>query len=218
MIPLHILSKFGNYEVEIGGVNVKVSVIDHAALIDDKIHELTSLLQRNVVGVDVKFHVEHRRGVAKLLILCVENRCLVIQLAQLSNQYPDSLKKFLSNETICFVSFNVSNMYIKDLPCLNGVEVGELAARVLKNPKLLRCVKLEDLVSKVGVSSETAAELLEPTPKWNARVYSEKEIINASHKAYTCYVIGSKMLDTLYLNSDNLSSDNKIHNTTCNYK
>ncbi|KAK3199453.1 hypothetical protein Dsin_022868 [Dipteronia sinensis] len=112
MIPINILSKMDIYELEIGieAAKVKVTVIDIDALIDSNIAELRSLLPRPVVGFDVKFGIDHDNNtkIAKLLILCVGNRCLIIQLDRLSS-VPDCLTDFLGDETICFVGQEIED-------------------------------------------------------------------------------------------------------------
>ncbi|KAL5786662.1 hypothetical protein ACOSQ2_009054 [Xanthoceras sorbifolium] len=215
MIPLHVLSKLGKYEVEIGGVKIKTSIVDDYSLVDSNISELRSLIQHpsSIVGVDVKFHIDDQNKkdqAAKLLILCVANRCLVIQLDQ-EDKFPKSLKKLFADGSICFVGVGVDEKVTSDNLCntrnsveciASSVEVGDLAARVLKKPSLIKC-GLEDLAREVGLNSMELATgskgATGSSPDWNARVFSEEEIKVAIHEAYTCYCIGNHLLGMLDL-------------------
>jgi hypothetical protein len=99
-IPVALLSKRGNYEIEIHGAKVKVSVVEIPAMIDAKIEELKSSLQslqRRVVGLDIKFvkYTSEKPCTPKILLLCVEARCLIIQIRH-SGDFPKSFWQFLS--------------------------------------------------------------------------------------------------------------------------
>ncbi|KAK0599859.1 hypothetical protein LWI29_009251 [Acer saccharum] len=158
MIPINILSKMGIYEMEfITGFKIKVSVVDNAALIEDKISELRALLKKPVVGFDVKFHTDdqNKKETAKLLILWVEN---------------------------CGMRFCLS--------CLTGVDLGDFAARVLKNPNLCKC-GIKDLYRELGINTVTVTGLPERTPDWSAKIFKDDEIKSAILRARQCYQIGS---------------------------
>ena len=121
LIPPSFLSKMGMYDIDIHGAKVKVSIVDNRALVDAKINELKSSLQtsqRHVVGLDIKF-VERDETYGdddelfpipaddylpegKILLLCVGTDCLMIQLPA-SMEVTDTLRQFLSDETICFL-------------------------------------------------------------------------------------------------------------------
>ncbi|KAL5850892.1 hypothetical protein ACOSQ4_008905 [Xanthoceras sorbifolium] len=107
------------------------------------------------------------------------------------------------------------------------VEVRDLAAKVLKKPNLSKCGLADlhrevgvtiavagtaspsscpppSTVSKVKVETaakvkvETAANLPEiACPDWGAVAFSDEEIKYAIHDAYTCYLIGDKLLGFL---------------------
>ncbi|KAJ0079212.1 hypothetical protein Patl1_22438 [Pistacia atlantica] len=108
MIPHHLRSKMGKYDVEIQGVQFKVSVIDHPALLDDKISQLKRLLQNHVAGLDVNFIVG---GVSlSSLNFCVGNVCLIIVKSDTWSPVTDiRLRKFLSDESICFGGTQMSS-------------------------------------------------------------------------------------------------------------
>lgn len=198
-IPIHFLSKMGKYELDIQGNNVKVTVVDHAALIDDNIAALKALLKRQrLVGIDVKFN--HRcTKKAEMLILCAGNRCLIIQLCHLG-QIPESLKKFLADETICFAGMEmngkVDGLGRCNLRCKTAVELGHLAARVLKKPHI-SSFGLAKLAREVGIHNSLASGFNGYAPSWSARAFSNEQIKFASHEAFAYYVIGDRVLSSL---------------------
>ncbi|KAK2640351.1 hypothetical protein Ddye_028146 [Dipteronia dyeriana] len=221
MIPINILSKMGIYELKIPQpakakfkVNVKVEVtvivIDSVALINRNIADLRSLLQRPVVGFDVKFGIDGHKTdtkIAKLLILYVEDRCLIIQLDRLAS-VPDCLKDFLGDETICFVGTymedktdiedKVKGFLRYDILCRTGVEVGDLVSRVLKTEKF-STLGLASLCYQFGLYPVTITGVPETTPDRNARFFTDVEVEYAIFQARSCYRIGNLMLSKLNL-------------------
>ncbi|KAK2640324.1 hypothetical protein Ddye_028119 [Dipteronia dyeriana] len=223
MIPIKYLLKMGSYEVEIQDVNVKVCLIDNADVLDVKIAEFKASIEDYdcvAVGVDVKDHVDHNesRTFIDLFILTSESCSLIIQICRLGG-IPDSLLKFLSDESICFVfkgadNRNSMNPRIFDYSTLKlklnstAVDVRELAVRVLKKPNLSRC-GLVDLAREVGIKGEASSALSSPSsssysssaakdaPNWESVVFSSEQIKSAIQDAYTCYRIGYKLLDML---------------------
>nr|XP_023898604.1 uncharacterized protein LOC112010495 [Quercus suber]XP_023898605.1 uncharacterized protein LOC112010495 [Quercus suber]XP_023898606.1 uncharacterized protein LOC112010495 [Quercus suber]XP_023898607.1 uncharacterized protein LOC112010495 [Quercus suber]XP_023898608.1 uncharacterized protein LOC112010495 [Quercus suber] len=216
LIPLSFLSKMGNYDIEIEGANVKVSIVDNPALIGAKMDELRSSLQtseRQVVGLDIKFVKTdgNLKNKGKFLLLCVGSHCLMIQLPD-SETISDTLGKFLSDETICFLGTGMSKI-VSELGSLTygrhvtgskvafgqsvnfktGVEVGFLAAKILKKPN----VENHGLVELAGEVGMDIKEPIGECPDWNAKVFSNEEVKYAVHNAYTSYVIGNKLFDML---------------------
>ncbi len=206
-IPVSLLSRIGTYEVDIHGAKVKASVVDNSAVVVAKIDELNSSLQslkNRVVGIDIKF-VKSTPGyssTAKILLLCVGTRCLIIQLLNF-RIFPEKLVQFLSDETICFLGTGIRhivselNRYYFYRPgqfeffakCKTGVEIGYLAAKILKKAN----IEEKGLVELAG---EVGMDIKEPNgecPDWNAIVFALEEIKYAMHNAYTSYVIGNKL-------------------------
>ena len=211
-IPVSFLSRIGTYEVEIQGAKVKVSVVDNSTVIDAKIEEFKSslrTLQRRVVGVDIKFGktASECYSTAKILLLCAGTRCLIIQLLNFS-LFSETLVTFLSDETICFLGTGMSkivgelnrryayfkkenmsypmNVYVE---CKTGVEVGYLAAKILKKANIEK-KGLAELAGEVGMDIE---EPIGECPDWNVIVFSDEEIKYAIYNSYTYYVIGNKL-------------------------
>ncbi|XP_065617945.1 uncharacterized protein LOC112010999 [Quercus suber] len=218
LIPLSLLSKMGMYDIEIHGANVKVSIVDNFALVDAKINQLKSSLetsQERVVGLDIKFaertetyddvidSIQDFSLHGKILLLCVGTDCLMIQLP-VSMGVTDTLRQFLSDDTICFLGTEMSekvaeleNLYFYDyahrVDCKTGVEVGYLAAKILKKGNIDK-YGLSKLAGEVGMDIK---EPIGACPNWNAVAFSDEEVKYAVHNAYTSYVIGKRLLDML---------------------
>ncbi|XP_050273712.1 uncharacterized protein LOC126716772 isoform X2 [Quercus robur] len=132
-----------------------------------------------------------------------------------SESISDTLGQFLSDETICFLGTGMSNkvselgnfyfcthgtMFGKfrlrvqqRLSVNTGVEVGFLAAKILKKPNVEN-YGLAELAGEVGMDIK---EPIGECPDWNAKVFSHEDVKYALHNAYTSYVIGNKVLDML---------------------
>ena len=68
-----------------------------------------------------------------------------------------------------------------------GVELGHLAARILKKPKIEK-YGLIDLAGEVGM------DIKQPSgecPNWKAKLFLDEEIKYAVHNVYISYVIGN---------------------------
>ena len=200
----------GLYDIEIHGAKVKVSLVENLALVDAKIDEFKSSLQTSetqVVGLDIKFvKTDGNLNKGKFLLLCVGSHCLMIQLPD-SKVVTYTLRQFLSDESICFLGTGMSEkvtelgcLYFYDclegtqsVNCNTGVEVGYLAAKILKKPNVEQ-YGLAELAGEVGMDIK---EPISECPDWNAKVFSHEDVKYAVHNAYTSYVIGNKVLDML---------------------
>ena len=78
--------------------------------------------------------------------------------------------------------------------CKTGVELGHLAARVLKKPNLDGC-GLVELASEVGVYYEEPKSVT--FSDWDARVFSHEHVEYAIHDAYASYLIANNLLSLL---------------------
>ena len=194
-----MVSQMGMYDIKIQGTMVKVSVVDNSSVVDAKIDELKSLLQtlqKRVVGFDVKIL---ENCIAKLMLICVGTRCLIIRLCYLDG-IPESLKQFLADQTTCFLGTGMAKINRvlighKNIDCWSCVEVGHFAARILKDPAIEKH-GLPELAVLTGI------DIKEPGIKyhdwiWNSRMLSEEHIKYAMHNAYSSYVIGNKLLKML---------------------
>ncbi|KAM3752427.1 hypothetical protein ACB098_03G017800 [Castanea mollissima] len=181
------------------------------------------LSERLIVGVDIKFvKTDGNLNKGKFLILCVGSDCLMIQLPN-SDFISDTLGRFLSAEVICFLGTGMSNIVSElgsfyfypngpnsrismisngrlilreDKQTVNlktGVEVGFLAAKILKKPNVEN-YGLTELAGEVGMDIEEPSS---ESPDWNAKVFSDEDVKYAVHNAYTSCVIGNKLFDML---------------------
>ena len=212
-LPTSLLSKMGNYEIKIDGEKVKVSLVDDPAIVGAKIDELKSLLQTQqnpIVGLDFKVvKTKENSYKGKILVLCVGTCCLIIQLHCLTF-FPRTIAQFLSDETICYLGTGMSEiiqelyhhkyyyLYLSgtgEIPvnCKTGVEIGYLAAKVLKKANIEKC-NLVSLAEEVGMDIK---QPISRCPDWSAIVFSDEEIKYAVYNAYTSYVIGNKLLGML---------------------
>uniref|UniRef100_A0A2N9FJW8 3'-5' exonuclease domain-containing protein n=1 Tax=Fagus sylvatica TaxID=28930 RepID=A0A2N9FJW8_FAGSY len=168
MIPISVLFKICMYEIEIQGVYVKASVVDRAVLVDAHIAELRSSFEKSLL-----YYLD---------------------------SFPDSIKKVLSDKNVCFVGIGVKDKVKKILQwpqmfgCKTGVELGHLAARVLKKPNLDEC-GLVELASEVGVYYEEPKSVT--FSDWGARVFSNEQVKYAIHDAYASYLIANNLLSLL---------------------
>ena len=198
-----------NYEVEILGAKIKVSVVKDYTVVGSKINELKSLLQtlqNRVVGVDVKIDnpaVSSNDPFVVHLILCVGTHCLIIRLCRFRSVIVlDPLKLFLADDTICFVCNgiklnNTLNRVLLDdfhLRCSTGVELDYLAFKIMEKISKIKKYGFAEFSYDVKMYKiEQIDELLD----WNAKVFSQKQIKYAVHNAYSIYAIVKKLLDMM---------------------
>ncbi|KAK2640321.1 hypothetical protein Ddye_028116 [Dipteronia dyeriana] len=137
--------------------------------------------------------------------LCVDNRCLIILAHQMSS-LPSSLRDFLADETISFVcKESTVPSYIRELYGIDSkytllksfirrvTEVGYMAARVLKNPRL-RSYHLSELAEQVGLTISSTDFV---SDKKEGSVFTEEQIKCAVNQTFTCYLITNKLLSVL---------------------
>lgn len=82
------------------------------------------------------------------------------------------------------------------IECTSSIEVSELGARILRKPKLCGS-DLVVLANKVGISLEESLNF--DSFNWAGKVFSDKEIKYAIRDVYASYLIGSKLLASLFL-------------------
>ncbi|GMH28059.1 hypothetical protein Nepgr_029902 [Nepenthes gracilis] len=202
----------GNYGIEIAGKTVRVDVLDSADLINSRIvNDLFPKLPKEspVVGLDL--HSRKKgccgRSTNSLLVLCIEDYCLVVQLKYV-DKIPGCLKRFLDDEKICFVGVDVDRRLSRGiriprssrspLVCKTAVDLSDLAARIRKKPSLLNS-DLEGLAKEVEVSCEpaTSGGFFAPRVNHKARVFSGDEVKALVREPYLCYKIGQSLVGSL---------------------
>ncbi|XP_060176433.1 uncharacterized protein LOC132606813 isoform X2 [Lycium barbarum] len=210
LLPLPWLVEASIYTVKIGNDTVITTVADHAVIFYSSISELKSELKSTLnpfVGVDVVNNGD-------LLLFHVKNRCIIIQFKRLvlsdnKNDIPHSLKEFLYDRTITFIgprniiqkstlSYQQSGLCGEKLELNRIVDVGYLAAKLLKKPKLLSST-LEELMGEVDVDIKKPV-ISEGSirPNWqSSSVLSEEEVKFAMYEVHSCYQIASKLADAI---------------------
>ncbi|XP_027109557.1 uncharacterized protein [Coffea arabica] len=196
----------GVHNIKLYGFPVTATVVDDCSLADSGIIQLMNqLCELKIVGIDVKG--TELSAEPQLLLIYVKDRCLIIQLGRMSS-YPSQLASFLGDTNICFVGANMNRkadvlkkswipLVWKGSPMMHRVEVGELAARVLKNADLEKCDNLEELAKKSGFDFKEADEKKRPTPNWAAVCLSEEEVKCAMREVFISYNVASKLLSQL---------------------
>ncbi|XP_021835358.2 3'-5' exonuclease-like [Spinacia oleracea] len=188
------------HSVNFSGKSIETTVTSNADSITQWITQTSSLYSKGsnnlVVGLDVEWkpnRSKYMNNKAATLQLCIDTKCLIIQLIYL-NSIPQSLRDFLNSthEDLTFV----------------GVEVGSDVAK-LEREYGLTCSKVEDLYKASGSGGKRVGlknlawevlGLVMWKPKyvtlsnWEARVLSNEQVEYACIDAYASYKIGHKLL------------------------
>ncbi|GMH28063.1 hypothetical protein Nepgr_029906 [Nepenthes gracilis] len=234
MIPLSILLRTGQYDIQIAEKTVRVVVRDSAVSVSFCVDNglIPKLAKKSpVVGLDLHSSKNGRggRSTNSLLVLCIDDYCLVVQLKHV-DKIPDNLRRFLADEKICFVGVDIDRKLSRGVPsplsplvCKTAVELSHLAARIRKEPSLLNddikaLAKKVGVAKEVGISDEPADSGGSRDPRDNyeakvfsgdeleALVFSEKEVKALALDAYVCYNIGRRLVEELLRDSSAPSS------------
>lgn len=192
---MRFLSKIGVYKIQTQGVTIDVKLVENEAVVAEGLSELKSHIgTTTAVGLVLE---------GQILQLCVGTRCLLVRLSY--TDVPKCLGDFLADKETCFVGFGMNSTrsdlnaslslsIYYGIDCKNAVDVTELAARILKKPKLCGC-ELATIAAEVGVSLEESPRLEDFN--WGASVFSDEEVKYAIQDAYACHLIGTKLLAML---------------------
>ncbi|XP_060174485.1 uncharacterized protein LOC132605314 [Lycium barbarum] len=207
LLPLPWLIEASTYNVKIGNDTVITTVADRETIVNSSISELKSELKstpNSFVGIDVVNNGD-------LLMFHVKKRCLIIQFKRmlvLDNQtdISQSLQEFLCDRTITFIGpRNISQKstpsYIsgssgRKIEFTRIVDVGYLAGKLLKKPKLLSST-LEEVMAEADVDIKKPVISEDSIrPNWqSSSVLSEEEVKLAMYEVHSCYQIASKLID-----------------------
>ncbi|EXB50355.1 hypothetical protein L484_007925 [Morus notabilis] len=190
------------YELSFGDATVKVNVIDHPSILEEKLSEFKCMLRKRVVGVGFESKCAWVGSVCypRWLLLCGGSRFLMIDLKKSSCS--DSLRKFLTDETICFVGLSQKvaddMMKLEHINCKSFVEVGYLAARVLKKSSI-QSYGLENLGAEVGIDVKPKPVSCTQFDDWAeiAMFLSKEQIKCVIHDVYYSFIIGHELLGML---------------------
>ncbi|GAB2277429.1 hypothetical protein Dimus_012135 [Dionaea muscipula] len=216
MIPFEQLFKMGVHTIEIDWHRIKVSVVDRADVIDRHVEDMRNIVATSfpsVVGLDLKCHPSlpyykffpFMMPHYQILVVCVRDRCLIVQLEHL-DYFPESLIGFLTDPNFCHVGIAINAANCRKLkPELfsshckyltkAGVDVGELAAKVLAMPCLLSAPLAEIArEARVPIASQDDTELA--AINLSAKLFSCNEVKIIATDAFRYYKIGHKLLSS----------------------
>ncbi|GAB2277427.1 hypothetical protein Dimus_012133 [Dionaea muscipula] len=215
MIPTKYLLKMAVHTINwidvfgYGYGSIKVSVADRADVIDWHVNDMRNIVARSsppVVGLDLK--AGGTSSLYQILVLYVNDRCLVVQLEHL-DKFPESLISFLTDPNFCHVGIAINKGNCEKLkrerfkPSPNltnaGVDVGELAARVRGKSCLLKST-LAELAQEAGLRMASPQDSKDGTKaaiNVGARFFSSEEVKIIVKDAFSYYKIGHKLLSSL---------------------
>ncbi|KAE8722836.1 Detected protein of unknown function [Hibiscus syriacus] len=131
-----------------------------------------------------------------ILELCDGFTCLVIQLPYL-DFIPNSLLNFLQLPDFTFVGIGIKETVAKleeeyGLGCKNAVELGQLAASVMRNPNLAACGvgALANVIIPLQLSKHTSVVFSD----WGRKNLNKDQLKVATANAYAFFKIGAELL------------------------
>ncbi|KAK7405567.1 hypothetical protein VNO78_06999 [Psophocarpus tetragonolobus] len=188
------------YMVFCDEIVIETIVTHEASIVDEWIQFVLSKYvgKQKVIGLDTEWT---RTGVPKktqvaILQLCIENKCLIIQLFQMDT-IPISLRHFMKHFECKFAGVGVMNdlkMLMKDygLVCKRGVDVFLLAKE--KWPERISSGSLKYLAKElVGLEMEKSKTVC--TSEWKSKELTHAQIEYACIDAYASFKIGKMILD-----------------------
>ncbi|KAK7356308.1 hypothetical protein VNO80_15577 [Phaseolus coccineus] len=126
-------------------------------------------------------------------------KCLIIQLLHMDS-IPRSLFNFLHLPDYSFVGIGIKDDLYKleveyGIRCRNAVELGPLAASVMKMPRLSGCGidELTLVVNKLDLRKHRPLSAL--FKDWGQYALGEKLAKLATINVYSCYKVGSRLLE-----------------------
>uniref|UniRef100_A0A5B7BHQ4 3'-5' exonuclease domain-containing protein n=1 Tax=Davidia involucrata TaxID=16924 RepID=A0A5B7BHQ4_DAVIN len=142
--------KTERFEVKLEGITFKVKEFENLCTKDFLFPEGKVWLHRPIVGLDVMRHPRDPNTV--LLLLCVGTGCVILRF-HVNEVLPAPIRRFLTDERICYVGFGIhdkNDLFPFEKLGLrkSKVDVAYLAAKFLKDPKLKNC-ELAELARKV---------------------------------------------------------------------
>ncbi|KAH7838150.1 hypothetical protein Vadar_022630 [Vaccinium darrowii] len=191
--------------VSFSGEIIETTVADKTSVADDWVHNALSTHAGKriiLVGLDCKFSphpISRMSGKISTLQLCLCTKCRVLQLLHM-NEFPQSIKTFLSMPSITFVGIKIHENTHKlwkeyQLICNKKMDVRALA-------KIWFPISFHGTPSLRALAYEVAGLCMRKTEKpykcdWEARVLDDKLIEHACIGAYACYRIANKLLQEM---------------------
>jgi len=197
---------------QLNGVHIKTTVTNKQQVVDNLLLSFLRPTNYNgpkVIGFDVELSMFENKvseeeiydnSECATLHLCNGQSCLIIQLCHLDS-VPTSLLNFLRLPDYTFVSVGVKDDLAKlkkeyGIRCRNAVELGPLAASVLKVPRLAFCGvdELAVAVNKLDLGKHRPLTTL--YKDWGQSNLGKKLAKLATINVYSYYMIGSKLLSS----------------------
>ncbi|KAJ7945785.1 Werner Syndrome-like exonuclease [Quillaja saponaria] len=188
------------YSVTFAGLTIETTVTDQPNIIDEWVHQISTDYagKRTVVGLDREWmpHKTQPLMKAAMLQLCIDNKCLIVQLVYM-NDFPQSLKNFLMDSNFIFVGVEVA-LDIAKLKQEYGLEVNQIAdvRDVAKQrwpgPRLLFSGLKHLAMELVGLNMKKLKHVR--TSSCETRVLSDEQVEYACIDAYASYRIGHELL------------------------
>ncbi|KAL2323728.1 hypothetical protein Fmac_028107 [Flemingia macrophylla] len=191
------------------GVLITTHVTTKVKIIDDILESLLYPADSDeikVIGFDIEWCLSNEDEGSETkpttkcatLHLCDENTCLIIQLLHMY-RVPVSLLNFLRLPDYTFVGVGIKenlNKFEKyyGIRCRNAVELGPLAASVMKMPRLSACGidELALVVSKLNIRRHRPLSVV--FNNWGHHELSKKLAKLATVNVYSYFNVGSKLL------------------------
>ncbi|TKY73575.1 Werner Syndrome exonuclease [Spatholobus suberectus] len=180
------------------GLTIETIITYKASTVEEWIQLVSSSYagKQRVVGLDTEWMpAQNPKTKVAILQLCIENKCLIIQLFHMEN-IPQSLRSFLMDSDFKFVGVGVMNdlqMLKRDygLESNKGIDVFRLAKE--KWPNRISSGKLKDLAKElVGLDMEKSKDVC--TSEWKSKELTQAQVEYACIDAYASYKIGKMIL------------------------
>ncbi|GLT64904.1 hypothetical protein SLA2020_373670 [Shorea laevis] len=191
------------YLVHYCGKIIETTVTESASVAENWVLNIQSGLSEqkiNIVGFNCKWKphpIESMSGRITTLQLCVDTRCLVLQISRLNN-IPESIKHFFSDSNVVFVGIEVKKMVTKlqneyGLNCTNKIDVRHL---VKMHFPVSFCMKpgLKALASQLVGLHPWRSKKGHLNLDMETVVLEKEQIMFACVDAYVSYRIGQKLL------------------------
>lgn len=191
------------YDVTINNFTIQTVVTRSAGIVSTWLRETNATTNNNrsdiVVGFDLKLSIDYvfDHNPVAIMLLCVENRCLVYRLHQhvITEEDLSDLDNFFANgsgykligERIKSKATNLMSFYSLDLGTIK-IELREVAA-ALMNDDLMLDMSVREL-AKVLLNMEIYPLLSLGDSDWDREILSMEQVKNAVLDVYLCYKIG----------------------------
>ncbi|XP_047168318.1 uncharacterized protein LOC124837078 [Vigna umbellata] len=187
---------------DLNGEQIKTYVSNEKSIILDVVQSFlfsSEFEQVKVIGIDIELSILGDKTKCVTLHLCDGQSCLIIQLLHMKS-IPMSLLNFLRLPNYTFVGVGIKDDLHKleveyGIRCKNAVDIGPLAASVMKMPRLSGCGidELTRVVNNLDLRSHRP--LFAVFKNWRDPELSKKLAKLATVNVYSYYKVGSKLLE-----------------------